>query len=139
MRRRHLFPFAALLTLAGCAARVERGDAAPVAPQDLSDRASSAPSTRVEVAGVPGWLRIRLADYDAQTGPGAPRAVYAVAYGGATAYYVQSGCCDQLDPLVDADGKLLCHPTGGYTGRGDEKCIAKLPPADQRREVWRHR
>jgi hypothetical protein len=139
MRLRHLLPLAASLTLAGCAARIERGDAAPVAPQDLSDRASSAPSSRVEIAGVPEWLRIRLADYDAQGAASAPRAVYAVAYGGGTAYYVQAGCCDQLDPLIDANGVLLCHPSGGFTGRGDEKCASKLPPADQRREVWRHR
>ncbi len=139
MRVRLLLLAAVVNALAGCAARIERGEAAPIAPQDLSDRASSAPSNRVEIAGVPEWLRIRLADYDAQTDRGAPRAVYAVAYAGGTAYYVQSGCCDQLDPLIDANGVLLCHPTGGFTGRGDEKCAAKLPPADQRREVWRHR
>jgi hypothetical protein len=134
-----LSPVVLALTLAGCAARVERGETAPVAPQDLSDRASAAPSTRVEVAGVPEWLRIRLADYDAQADRSAPRAVYAVTYAGAPAYYVQAGCCDQLDPLIDAHGVLICHPTGGYTGRGDDKCASRLPPAVDRREVWRHR
>ena len=29
--------------------------------------------------------------------------------------------------------------TGGYTGQGDGKCPAPLPPADRRREIWRHR
>jgi hypothetical protein len=140
MPMRRLCMLAALAaSLTGCAARIERGETAPVAPQDLSDRASSAPSTRVEIAGVPQWLRIRLADYDAQTDRSAPRAVYAVTYAGATAYYVQAGCCDQLDPLVDANGVLICHPTGGYTGRGDDRCASKLPPAADRREVWRHR
>ena len=52
---------------------------------------------------------------------------------------MQAGCCDQLDPLVDARGVLVCYPTGGYTGRGDGKCLGALPPAAQRREVWRHR
>jgi hypothetical protein len=131
-----------LAALAGCAgfgARVERGEAAPMAPQDESDRVSSAPSNRVEIAGVPEWLRIRLADYDAQTGAGAPRAVHALAYGSGTAYLVTAGCCDQLDPLIDSSGTLICHPSGGYTGRGDGKCPGRLPPADQQREVWRHR
>ena len=137
--RLFLPPVVLALTLAGCAARIERGATAPIAPQDLSDRTSAAPSNRVEIAGVPQWLRIRLADYDAQTDRSAPRAVYAVTYAGATAYYVQAGCCDQLDPLVDANGVLICHPTGGYTGRGDDKCASKLPPVADRREVWRHR
>jgi hypothetical protein len=124
---------------AGCASRVERGAAMPVAPQDESDRPVATPSSRVEAPGVPEWLRIRLADYDAQAGTGAPRAVYALDYRGEPAFLVQAGCCDQLDPLIDARGVLICHPTGGYTGKGDGKCPAPLPPADRRREVWRHR
>ena len=110
-----------------------------MAPPDGSDRASSTPSTRVEVAGLPQWLRIRLADYDAQPGPAAPRAVFEVRYGDGVAYWVQAGCCDQLDPLVDARGVLVCYPSGGFTGRGDGKCPGALPPPADRREVWRHR
>jgi hypothetical protein len=125
--------------LAGCASRIEKGESAPMAPPDGSDRASSSPSTRVEVAGLPEWLRIRLADYDAQAGPAAPRAVFQVRYGDGVAYWVQAGCCDQLDPLVDANGVLVCYPSGGFTGRGDGKCPGALPPVAERREVWRHR
>ena len=128
-----------IASLAGCASRVEKGEAAPLAPPDGSDRASSSPSNRVEVAGLPGWLRIRLADYDAQTGPAAPRAVFEVAYGSGVAYYVQAGCCDQLDPLIDANGVIVCYPPGGFTGRGDGKCLQELPVVAHRREVWRHR
>ena len=124
--------------LAGCASRIEKGEAAPLAPPDGSDRASSSPSNRVEVAGLPEWLRIRLADYDAQSGPSAPRAVFEVPYGNGVAYYVQAGCCDQLDPLIDANGVIVCYPTGGYTGRGDGKCLQELPVVAHRREVWRH-
>ncbi len=125
--------------LGGCVHRIEKGEAAPIAPPDGSDRATSTPSTRVEVAGLPEWLRIRLADYDAQPGAAAPRAVYEVAYGNGIAYYTLAGCCDQFDPLVDAKGVLVCYPSGGFTGRGDGKCPGALPPETERREVWRHR
>ena len=128
-----------IASLAGCASRIEKGEAAPLAPPDGSDRVSSSPSNRVEIAGLPEWLRIRLADYDAQSGRAAPRAVFQVAYGNGVAYYTLAGCCDQLDPLVDASGVLVCYPTGGYTGHGDGKCDGALPPASQWREVWRHR
>ncbi len=141
MRCRHPLTFLAVasLLLAGCADRIMRGDAAPLAPPDGSDRASSTPSTRVEVSGLPEWLRIRLADYDAQPGSAAPRAVFEVRWGDGVAYYVKAGCCDQLDPLIDARGVLLCHPSGGFTGRGDGKCPQALPAGPDRREVWRHR
>jgi len=62
-----------------------------------------------------------------------------VRYGNGVAYYVKAGCCDQLDPLVDARGVLVCYPSGGFTGRGDGKCPGALPPETERREVWRHR
>ena len=65
--------------------------------------------------------------------------MFQVAYGNGVAYYTQAGCCDQLDPLVDAKGVMLCYPTGGYTGRGDGKCKGALPPPSRWREVWRHR
>ena len=140
MRPRFLLLLPVLIaSLAGCASRIEKGDAAPLAPPDGSDRASSSPSSRAEVAGLPEWLRIRLADYDAQSGRGAPRAVFQVPYGDGIAYYVQAGCCDQLDPLIDTRGVIVCYPTGGYTGRGDGKCLQELPAVAQRREVWRHR
>ena len=141
MRPQALFPLIALSTalVAGCASRVEKGEAMPIAPPDNSDRASATPSNRVEVAGLPEWLRIRLADYDAQPGPAAPRVVYEVRYGDGVAYYVKAGCCDQLDRLVDARGVLVCYPSGGFTGRGDGKCPGALPPEADRREVWRHR
>ncbi len=146
-RRRPIAPSTSLasltlaaLLLAGCAERrIIQGDAAPLAPPTDVDRASATPSDRVEVAGLPEWLRIRLADYDAQAGPAAPRAVWQVRYGEGVAYYVQAGCCDQLDPLVDTRGVLVCYPTGGFTGHGDGKCMGALPPMSERREVWRHR
>jgi hypothetical protein len=130
------------IALAGCAHRVDemrQAEAAPIAPPIGADRPSAAPTTRAEVAGLPEWLRIRLADYDAQAGPAAPRVVYEVRHGDGVAYYTTAGCCDQLDPLVDARGVLVCYPSGGITGRGDGKCPGALPPPAAWREVWRHR
>ena len=140
LRLRLIACAAAIATLlAGCAARIAQGDAAPIAPPDGSDRASSAPTTRAEVTGLPEWLRIRLADYDASPMPAAPQAGFEVRYGDGFAYFVLAGCCDQLNPLIDARGVLVCYPSGGFTGRGDGKCPGVLPPGNQQREVWRHR
>ena len=139
MHRLHLVAVVVATLIAGCAERIAQADAAPIAPPNDPDRAGSTPTTRAEVAGLPEWLRIRLADYDAQPGPAAPQAVFEVRYGDGVAYLVLAGCCDQLNPLIDSRGVLVCYPSGGFTGRGDGKCPGALPPGNARREVWRHR
>jgi hypothetical protein len=45
---------------------------------------------------------------------------------GQTYYYTTSPCCDLLNPLYDAQGKFVCAPDGGFTGRGDGRCPANL-------------
>ena len=40
-------------------------------------------------------------------------------------YSFTAPCCDQLNPLYDEQANYVCAPSGGFTGRGDEKC----PPA----------
>jgi hypothetical protein len=45
-------------------------------------------------------------------------------------YYALSGCCDQLNPVFDAEGKYVCAPDGGFTGRGDGRCPAALARID---------
>ncbi|MBW8848583.1 MAG: hypothetical protein JF607_26905 [Burkholderiales bacterium] len=33
-------------------------------------------------------------------------------------------CCDQFNPLYDADGRFICAPPGGFGGAGDGNCPA---------------
>jgi len=37
-------------------------------------------------------------------------------------YLIDAPCCDQVNPLYDADGRRICAPTGGFAGSGDGKC-----------------
>ncbi|MGI4762986.1 MAG: DUF6970 domain-containing protein [Janthinobacterium lividum] len=41
---------------------------------------------------------------------------------GGTVYYESAPCCDQQSTVYDAKGKVLCHPEGGLTGKGDGAC-----------------
>ena len=43
-------------------------------------------------------------------------------YQGNIVYYVPPQCCDQFSQLYDSNGKLICAPDGGFSGRGDGKC-----------------
>jgi len=50
-----------------------------------------------------------------------PRKIYSYTYQGKTVYYVTPPCCDFFSDLYDAECKLLGHPDGGITGKGDGK------------------
>ncbi len=41
---------------------------------------------------------------------------------GKTYYYVTADCCDQFNYLYDENCRIVCAPSGGFTGRGDGKC-----------------
>ncbi len=65
-----------------------------------------------------------------------PRKVYSYQYKGQTVYYVTPPCCDFFSDLYDSKCKLIGHPDGGITGRGD----GKFPDFEQLRTneklVW---
>lgn len=41
---------------------------------------------------------------------------------GRPAYLVTAPCCDQFNPLYDADDRYVCAPSGGLAGHGDGSC-----------------
>ena len=137
---RLLLAAAVALSGAGCADPDKlAAAAAPVTPSVVADTRGDSPPAAHAAPDLPGWLAALVADFDTQPAHTSPATVQALTYQGATAYLVTTGCCDQFNPLYDARGVLICHPTGGFTGRGDAKCPAPLPSEADRREVWRHR
>ena len=49
------------------------------------------------------------------------RSVYSYKYKGKTVFYVPAVCCDKFSDLYDNNCKLIAHPDGGLTGKGDGK------------------
>jgi len=52
-------------------------------------------------------------------------------YQGDTVYLFLPPCCDRFAELYDKNGKLICHPSGGITGKGDGKCTDFLKKAEK--------
>jgi hypothetical protein len=65
-----------------------------------------------------------------------PQNVIEYEYKGKKVYYVTMPCCDFFNEVYDSNCKLLGHPDGGFTGKGD----GKLPDftAEKKKEkiVW---
>jgi len=51
-----------------------------------------------------------------------PTVVYSYDYNGEKVYYFSAPCCDRYSDLLNAKGEMICHPDGGFTGKGDGKC-----------------
>ena len=48
-----------------------------------------------------------------------PQNVIEYEYKGKKVYYITMPCCDFFNEVYDSSCKLLGHPDGGFTGRGD--------------------
>ena len=66
-----------------------------------------------------------------------PAEVNEYSYEGKRVFLFSSPCCDQYNNLYDKDCNLLCAPSGGYTGKGDNKCPDFAEKAKHVRLVWK--
>jgi hypothetical protein len=85
---------------------------------------------------IPAWLKDKTAKLEALAAGRPPRAIYLATHEGKQVYYLTPTCCDIPSELYDADGKLLCYPSGGFAG-GDGRCPAFVPDERRMRLVWR--
>ena len=70
----------------------------------------------------PAWLKARIKAVLDERKRNPIIRILRYSYGGQTVYYVSAPCCDQYSDVLDTKGKLVCHPDGGITGKGDGKC-----------------
>ena len=66
-----------------------------------------------------------------------PAEVNEYSYEGKRVYLFSSPCCDQYNNLYDSDCKLICAPSGGYTGKGDRKCMDFFEKAKHVKLIWK--
>ena len=65
-----------------------------------------------------------------------PRKIIQYNYKGQKVYYVPAICCDFFSDLYDSNCKLIGHPDGGLTGKGDGKLPDFATAATNKKLVW---
>ncbi len=68
---------------------------------------------------IPVCLQEMIAKFSKEPVTNPPRKVFRYEYNGRTVFYVPALCCDFYSDLYDRDCRLIGHPDGGFTGRGD--------------------
>ena len=103
------------IALAACSPQAVTGTDANVAP--VLDSA-----VVPALIAHPAWLKTRIAEYESQPVANPQREIFRYKFDGNTVYYTPPICCDIPSQLFSEEGKLLCYPGGGFTGRGDGRC-----------------
>jgi hypothetical protein len=86
---------------------------------------------------IPTCVTNKINEIKAQPKWNPPAEVNEYEYQGKRVFLFSSPCCDQYNMLYDENCKALCAPTGGYTGKGDQKCPEFMNDAKHVRLVWR--
>ncbi len=68
------------------------------------------------------WLAQLIQDLEHGKPANPPAKIYRYTYNDQEVYYLTGRCCDIPSKLYNMNGKLLCEPDGGITGRGDGQC-----------------
>lgn len=85
-----------------------------------------------QVRGLYPFLRNLLSRSNADR----PAEVIEFNYKGEATFFVRSQCCDQFDYVYRSDGTVLCAASGGFTGRGDGRCIDYFTSASNPKKIW---
>jgi hypothetical protein len=98
--------------------------------------ASCAEKTPVAPEPTQEWLKALILNFEMQPVANPPVSITRYEYQSEVVYFVPPRCCDIWSDLYRADGRTLCHPNGGLTGRGDERCPDFLTERKNAKIIW---
>ncbi len=120
-----------LLAICIIAASCCGGKKSAVNPESSAQNAATTSSTEL-----PSCLRDMITIFKNEEKQNPPRKIYRYTYKGNTVYYVTPPCCDFFSDLYDANCKLIGHPDGGITGKGDGKFTDFVKERTNEKLVW---
>jgi hypothetical protein len=94
------------------------------------------PTQQAADQGNPDWLARMIQDLESGPPADPPRSIFRYEYQGENVYYLTAACCDLPSDLYDADGNLLGHPDGGFTGSGDGEFPDFAEDRRQELQIW---
>ena len=86
---------------------------------------------------IPACIQAKIDEIKNQNVWNPPAEVHEYSYQGKRVFYFTSNCCDQYNVVYDEECHYLCAPSGGITGRGDNKCPDFNSTAHEVRLVWK--
>jgi hypothetical protein len=86
---------------------------------------------------VPMCIREIIKKLESEPVTNPPSYIYSYSFRGKTVYYTPPICCDQFSNLYDASCKIIAHPDGGITGKGDGKAPTFYEEKTHEKLIWK--
>lgn len=93
--------------------------------------------TQPAAAPRPEWVSALITQYERERIANPQREILRYKFDGKIVYYVPPICCDIPSQLFSEEGKLMCYPDGGFTGRGDDRCPTFHKLKREEQLVWK--
>ena len=113
-----------VISVFGCNAS-KKTNAADVAPE----------GSKVVVDSLPVCVKVLIEKMKSEEVTNPPRKIYSYIYMGKKVFYVPAICCDFFSDLYNDSCRLMGHPDGGFTGKGDGK-IKDFETATEEKLLW---
>ena len=88
------------------------------------------------VRPLPSCVRIMIDKFKSEEVQNPPRKIFSYTYKGKNVFYVPALCCDFYSDLYDDNCKLIAHPDGGFTGKGDGSAPDFIKTRSNERLIW---
>lgn len=86
---------------------------------------------------IPACVQQKIEEIKAQPKWNPPAEVNEYIYQDKHVFLFTSNCCDQYIMLYDGSCKYICAPSGGITGKGDNKCSDFYTAAKHIKLIWK--
>ena len=90
-----------------------------------------------QASGIPACIQKKIDSIKQQPVWNPPAEVYEYTYQERTVFLFSADCCDRPSMAVDQNCNYVCAPSGGFTGKGDRKCLDFFEKAKMVRSVWK--
>ena len=103
----------------------------------LSCHRKTTPETLAAIPTIPVCIQQKIDSIKQQPVWNPPAEINEYFYKDRTVYLISAPCCDQFSIAVDSNCNYVCAPSGGFTGRGDRKCVDFLEKAKYVQLIWK--
>lgn len=86
---------------------------------------------------IPTCIQQKIQSMEKEVARESPISITSYTYQQQTVYYIVSPCCDQYNTVLDSECKVLGHPDGGFTGKGDGTMSGFSQEAANEKLIWK--